>query len=125
MTAAAELALAHRYIDMEQMRLGERLGVVWDIDRLPQDALIPALTIQSLLENALYHGIELLPEGGELNIRAWLEQGTVRIEIHNPLPEKDTKRRQRHRFAQDSVRERLAAYFGERGRLTVEAGASD
>src|SRR5690606_31316183 len=53
-----ELALARGYLALEHLRLGERLQVEWDVDTLPVDALVPPLTLQPLLENAVYHGIE-------------------------------------------------------------------
>ena len=61
-----ELALTRRYLHIEQLRLGERLTVEEDTAGVPQDAAIPMLTIQPLVENAVYHGIEPLPEGGAI-----------------------------------------------------------
>jgi two-component system, LytTR family, sensor histidine kinase AlgZ len=117
-----ELALARRYLDLERLRLGARLRVSWDMDGLPQDALIPALTIQPLLENAVYHGIEPLPSGGEVEVHGRREGDRLRVEIRNPLAADTTRCRGGHQMAQDSVRQRLAAHFGERGRLAVETG---
>ena len=61
--------MARIYQRMEQLRLGERLEVTWDIGDLPLRALIPGLTVQPLIENAIYHGIELLPDGGSVTVR--------------------------------------------------------
>ena len=58
-TLKEELETAAIYQRIEKLRLGDRLKVRWDVDALPMRALIPSLTVQPLLENAVYHGIEL------------------------------------------------------------------
>src|SRR5271154_90915 len=55
---AREVELCRQYLALEQLRLGERLQVTWNISEMPADALIPPLVLQPLLENAVYHGIE-------------------------------------------------------------------
>ena len=65
---AEEIEVARTYQRMEQLRLGERLRVDWDIDALPADALVPGLLLQPLLENAIYHGVEPQPEGGAVRV---------------------------------------------------------
>jgi two-component system sensor histidine kinase AlgZ len=62
--ARQEVALAQQYLALEQLRLGERLKVSWHTEDLPEDALMPPLILQPLLENAVYHGIEPMAEGG-------------------------------------------------------------
>ena len=114
-----ELDLCHKYLRIEQLRLGERLSVRWEIGELPQDALLPALTLQPLLENAVYHGIEPLAPGGEIVISGTLRQSMIHVSISNPLGV-DTGRPTGNRIAVDNVRQRLQAFYGERGELTVE-----
>ena len=58
-----EFELTRVYQRIEEVRLGERLKVRWDVADLPMRAFVPGLTIQPLLENAIYHGIEPLPRG--------------------------------------------------------------
>ncbi|MDR1850325.1 MAG: histidine kinase, partial [Zoogloeaceae bacterium] len=53
-----EIALGRRYLEIEKLRLGERLRISWEIEALPQDTRVPPLILQPLLENAVYHGIE-------------------------------------------------------------------
>ncbi|HEX4266292.1 MAG TPA: histidine kinase, partial [Steroidobacteraceae bacterium] len=67
-TLAEELEVAHTYQRIEELRLGPRLRVQWDVERLPADARVPGLLLQPLLENAIYHGIEPRPEGGTVGI---------------------------------------------------------
>ena len=67
---AEEVALAERYLAIEQLRLGERLQVRWQREEpLPWSQPLPRLVLQPLLENAVLHGISRLPEGGRIDIR--------------------------------------------------------
>lgn len=85
-TLEQELSLVRRYIRIEQLRMGERLRVEWDIQLETEKVMIPQLTLQPLVENALYHGIQPLAEGGVLKIAVWPEGDRVRILISNPKP---------------------------------------
>lgn len=119
-----ELTLAHRYLDIEKLRLGERLQLRWCIDELPKDALVPRLIIQPLLENAIYHGIEPLAHGGIIGIDGHRYDDDLYITISNPVSHQhEASQREGNRIAQENIRQRLAALYGERGRLTVQADA--
>ncbi|MGE0387624.1 MAG: sensor histidine kinase [Gammaproteobacteria bacterium] len=115
-----ELALCRKYLDIEHLRLGARLTAVWDVAQVPATARLPVLTLQPLLENAVYHGIEPRTEGGTIEIRARLDAGTLVVEIVNPLPEAGMETHEGNRVAQDNVRQRLAAAFGNDAAFTVE-----
>ncbi|MEW6354095.1 MAG: sensor histidine kinase [Pseudomonadota bacterium] len=120
-----ELELCRKYLAIEKLRLGERLDVQWDTDDLPHDALLPALTLQPLLENAVYHGIEPLPQGGTIHISGRREQNLIHISIANPIsPNSTSKRPPGNHMALDNVRQRLAAYYGAQGRLHSENGGA-
>jgi two-component system sensor histidine kinase AlgZ len=107
-----EFELAAIYQRIEKLRLGDRLKVRWNIDKLPMRALIPSLTIQPLLENAIYHGIERLPEGGEVVITGHADSGRLQIDISNPRPP-GLARTDGHRMALANVRQRFElAYDG-------------
>lgn len=80
-----ELSLARKYLDMERRRLGERLQVDWDIEGLPASASVLPMILQPLLENAVNHGIQPLPRGGELKVFGRLEGDNIVITIANPL----------------------------------------
>lgn len=60
---AKEIDIARQYLAIEQLRLGERLRVSWRTEAMPADALVPALLLQPLVENAVYHGVEPLESG--------------------------------------------------------------
>ena len=69
---ADEVELCRQYLELEQLRLGERLHVDWNVKSMPGDALVPPLVLQPLLENAVYHGIEPSSEPGKVSINIFL-----------------------------------------------------
>ena len=105
-----EIQLAKQYLSIEQLRLGDRLRVEWDIGRLPADALIPPLVLQPLLENAVYHGIEPRSEPGTVSIRIGLEGERVHLVLRNPY-RPDGTHHTGNRMAFANIRERLALHF--------------
>ena len=114
-----EIELCQRYIEIEQLRLGDRLQVEWDLD-VPDDAQVPALLLQPLLENAVYHGIESHTEGGNIKIKGELVDKQIMFTLSNSLPNNHSKQPHRgNQIAQDNVRERLAALYGNRGKLEI------
>jgi two-component system, LytTR family, sensor histidine kinase AlgZ len=120
---AEEIDVAHTYQRMEQLRLGERLQVDWKIDPLPRDALVPGLTLQPLLENAIYHGVEPRPEGGTVTVTGEFNKGMITLVVRNPLPARDVTMRDGNRLALANIRERLDLMYGEQS--TVKAGRFD
>jgi two-component system sensor histidine kinase AlgZ len=118
-----ELDIARVYERMEQHRLGDRLRVEWALEALPLEAQVPGLTIQPLLENAIYHGIEPAPGPGLITIRGRRDGDLVRIAVTNPLPPAGLAARPGHGLALENIRERLELAFGADGALEVEPGA--
>ena len=115
-----ELELSRIYQRIEMLRLGDRLRVEWDVAELPMRALLPGLTIQPLLENAIYHGIEPLDEGGTVLIRGRCDGEEIEISVINPTQESATdSHHQGHKIAVDNIRERLRLAFEGRGTLDV------
>jgi two-component system sensor histidine kinase AlgZ len=116
-----ELDLCQHYLDIEALRLGERLQQEWHIEDLPKDALVPPLLIQPLLENAIYHGIEPLPDGGTIQIKGELNNNQIAIHICNPLNHHSSQINARgNQLAQNNIRERLAGLYGKNGNLRIE-----
>jgi two-component system sensor histidine kinase AlgZ len=117
-----ELELTRIYQRIEELRLGERLKVRWDVAALPMRAFIPGLTIQPLLENAIYHGIEPLPSGGSVTVAGRVEAGQVTITVTNPVGAEREAAAERpgNRLALDNIRQRLWLAYGDRGALDVE-----
>lgn len=111
-TLSEELELCQRYLQIEKLRLGERLDVHWQVDNLPQDAQLPALLVQPLIENAIYHGIEPRTDGGTIDIQGDFDGQQLRITIRNPLPEQPSSSfRRGNQLAHQNIRDRLAAGF--------------
>jgi two-component system sensor histidine kinase AlgZ len=120
---AEEISVAHTYQRMEQLRLGDRLRVDWKVDSLPNDALVPGLTLQPLLENAIYHGIEPRADGGVVTVTGEFNKGMITIVVRNPLPAANLTMRDGNRLALANIKERLDLMYGERA--TVKAGRFD
>ena len=108
-----ELEVAHTYQRIEELRLGERLNVEWKIDALPRNALVPGLTLQPLLENAIYHGIEPRPEGGTVKVTGEVSGELITIVVRNPVGDQ-TRRTSGNQLALANIRERLTLMYGER-----------
>ena len=107
---AQELSLCHQYLDLEKLRLEERLKITWQIEDMPSDAMIPPLILQPLLENAVYHGIEPMPEGGEIIVKIYTKHKELSIVINNPYaPEND--RHAGNKMALKNIKERLKLHF--------------
>jgi len=122
-TLKEELEVAAIYQRIEKLRLGDRLQVRWDIGELPMRALIPSLTIQPLLENAIYHGIEMLPDGGEVKIRGQRLDDRLSITVSNPVVAESKRKKSGNRMALDNIRQRYELAYGNRASVT--AGESD
>ena len=122
-TLAEELELSKRYLHIEQLRLGERLRVEWNIDALPSDARVPPLSLQPLLENAIYHGIEPRADGGVIKVTGRRDGDALTIAIDNPLPDTVTQTHDGNKMALDNIRARFEALHGASSALSTNAGA--
>jgi two-component system sensor histidine kinase AlgZ len=114
-----EVALTRAYLELEQLRLGDRLQVAWHINKMPGDALIPPLVIQPLVENAVYHGIEPLAEGGEISLNIYRSTDKVHIVVRNPIAA-EAGHHKGNRIALDNIRERLLLHFDLDAQLKLE-----
>ncbi|MDE2407065.1 MAG: histidine kinase [Xanthomonadaceae bacterium] len=120
---AEELALAYRYLEIEQLRFGSRLQLQWQVPAHLPEVRVPSLSIQPLVENAIRHGIERLPQGGKLEVEVLPEAGQIEIRISNDLPV-SAGRSEGHAVGLASARERVHAMTEGRGRVDacIEAG---
>ena len=116
-----EVELSRQYLALEQLRLGERLAVKWDTADMPDDALIPPLVLQPLLENAVYHGIELLAGGGTIDIRLYRSGNEMHLDVRNPQREQEASHAG-NKMALGNIRERLALLFDVEAHHSVESG---
>ncbi|NJN46949.1 MAG: sensor histidine kinase [Candidatus Competibacteraceae bacterium] len=117
-----ELEITRQYLHIETLRLGDRLGVDWRLaDSLPLTMLVPALILQPLVENAVYHGIEPRTDGGRIVISIEKCKDMLQFKIVNPLPSPGQVRRSSgHHIAQDNVRQRLTLAYGEANRMRIQ-----
>jgi len=115
-----ELELCRTYLRIEKLRLGERLTVRWQIGEVLASAIVPRLTIQPLLENAIHHGIEPLDGGGTVIVAGVLSADDIVITVTNPVTDMTGRYiRPGNRLALENIRERLSLAYGERGRVDV------
>jgi two-component system sensor histidine kinase AlgZ len=118
-TLKEELEVARIYQRIEQLRLGERLHVIWDVAELPMRALVPGLLMQPLLENAIYHGIEPRPSGGTVTVSGSLDGDIIDLTVRNPLPQAGEAAHVGNRVALENIRERMDLIYP--GRSSVDA----
>jgi len=114
-----EVNIARKYIELEQLRLDARLNVEWDIGKFPRKAIMPVLTLQPLLENAIRHGIEPVPEGGTIHVRLWEENDSIYIKVTNPVPARKPRSGTTSE-GQDlsDLRSRLQTHYGDAAKLS-------
>ena len=122
-TLKEECDLCQRYIEIETLRLGDRLKLQWNLEQFPDDALIPPLTLQPLLENAIYHGLEPLPDGGEIVIQAEVSknkllQKQISISISNPVP--SNTQQHGNQMALENIIQRLNNFYDNKAQLNIE-----
>jgi len=114
-TLAEEVALARRYLDIEQVRFGDRLQVEWALDPLAGSARVPPLVLQPLVENAVKHGVEPSAVGAQVKVSTQRRSGTVVIKVTNTVPAGQGRRG--HGVAQDNVRDRLRLLHDVQGQF--------
>lgn len=110
-----EIDLCKQYLSIEKMRLGDRLTVEWNIQATPIElkrATIPLLTLQPLLENSIFHGVEKVLQASTISVLVEILQNQVTIVITNPFIPDKMKDRDGHGIAVDNVKQRLKAHFG-------------
>lgn len=113
-----ELALARRYLEIEGLRLGDRLQQRWDIADGLERVQVPGLLLQPLLENAVLHGVARLRGGGEIAVGLAVSGGYLQLTIDNPLPGEPVDSDRTHNgMALENIHQRLAAHYGSRYRF--------
>ena len=117
---ADEISLCQKYLDLEKLRLEDRLKISWQIEDMPSKAMIPPLILQPLLENAVYHGIEPMPEGGEIIVHIYTKLKELHISISNPYAAQNDKHTG-NKMAMKNIKERLKLHFDLEGAFKAES----
>ncbi len=116
---ADEVALCRQYLNIEQIRLGDRLKVDWQIHEMPANAMVPPLILQPLIENAVYHGIEPQQGLGVLSIVIKSSGKQLNITLTNPYHSQSTHV-SGNRMAIANIKERLQLHFDAEAGLRAE-----
>jgi hypothetical protein len=111
-TLEHELAIVDDYLELEALRLGERLRVERDIASQARTLRIPVMLLQILVENAIKHGIAELPAGGLLRIYAGIRDGDLVLEVENPRPERRQVTASHESIGVNNAHKRLQLLFG-------------
>jgi LytS/YehU family sensor histidine kinase len=120
---ARELEMVNDYLALEGLRLAERLTVVRDIAPEATRARVPVMLIQTLVENAIKHGIAELKQGGTLRIEAHVVSSELAIKITNPCPIDPPEPPAQGTGLKNSS-ERLRLLFGSRASLRLDMSRS-
>jgi two-component system, LytTR family, sensor kinase len=116
-----ELDFVRRYVEIEQIRFGDRLKVKMDIESATLEARVPNLILQPLVENAIRHAIEPLTNEGQIVLRATRDNGNLRLEVSDNgeglkpqrIEAKETSDRAREHIGLNNTRQRLQKLYGE------------
>ena len=122
-----EIDLCQQYLSIEKMRLGERLKVEWNIQATSLElkrVTIPLLTLQPLLENSIFHGVEKVLQPSTISVLVEILQNQVSIVITNPYSHDTIKSRKGNGIAIENVKQRLKAYYGQTVKFQIYGGAS-
>lgn len=114
-----ELEMVSDFLELEKMRFEERLTVTREVAPDTGGARIPAMLLQTVVENAIKHGIAELPEGGLLRIRADLRDGVLDLEVENPRPLKSVRSASEGTGLRNAE-ERLRLLFDSRASLELD-----
>ena len=118
-TLAQELDIVTDYLELESMRFEDRLRIARDVPASAASVHIPVMLLQTLVENAIKHGIAELPSGGLLRISAVLENEMLKVEIENPRPPAPIPAAGEG-VGLSNARDRLRLLFGTRATLDLD-----
>jgi two-component system, LytTR family, sensor histidine kinase AlgZ len=111
-----ELGLVSHYLAIEKQRLGDKLATTLDTPPETLHALLPPLTLQPLVENALKHGLRPRDNGGCLSLQALVRDGWLHLAVRNPVPETPSNETGLG-LGLRNLRERLSAHYAGRARV--------
>jgi two-component system, LytTR family, sensor kinase len=120
-TLKEELDFLQRYLEIEQIRFGDRLQIRYEIDAACLDAMVPNLILQPLVENAIRHGINPRPEPGQVEIAAWKEGGELFLEVSDDGPGLPAGSSLKEGVGLGNTRDRLEQLYGNTNTLQLNS----
>jgi two-component system sensor histidine kinase LytS len=119
---ADELEIVQAYLEIESMRLQNRLTFKITAAESIRDTRIPVLSIQPLVENAIKHGISRLRTNGRVQVTAWESKGTLQLKVQDNGPGLDVNAATSGLgMGLDNVRQRLLLCYGQSADLQIES----
>ena len=115
-----EIDCIRRYLNIYQTRLGSRLQHRMEVDPGTTSCLVPFMFLQPLVENAILHGIEPLPQGGEVFIRSRMKEDNLLIEINDNGAGFDSHTAQ-YGIGLNNVMQRIELYYNGQGRVHIDS----
>lgn len=114
-----EIEIVKGYLRIEEIRLGDKLLVNWEIADNALDAQLPRLTLQPLVENGVLHGVSRLRARGMLHVIARRERDFLIVDVENPLPPEDSPKRVGTGTATNNIAQRIKLIYGDRAKLIL------
>ena len=119
-TLAQELDIVADYLELESMRFEDRLRIEIHVPDNAAGVRIPVMLLQTLVENAIKHGIAELPAGGLVRVSATVQSEMLVLEVENPRPPARTRMSGHEGVGLHNARDRLRLLFGERASLELD-----
>ena len=123
-TLGEEVTLCEHFLAIEKRRFGAKLATELRVDAEAAACLLPPMTLQPLLENAIKHGIRQVDGGGTIAVDAQVRDTVLRIAVTNPVAPEDTPPGT-HGVGLRNIRERLAVLYGPRASITWQRSATE
>jgi hypothetical protein len=117
---AQEMQIVRAYLEVEQLRLGDRLAVEFQVDESALDLPVPVLSVQPLVENAIKHGIAQSAEPGYVHVRIELRGEELRIAVENSRRNTATAEGAGTGIGLQNLRRRLEICYGPGATLRLE-----
>ncbi len=119
-----DVELLRSYLEIQQVRFGEKLRVQISVESDVHEALVPSFCLQPLVENAIVHGVGARPELGTINIRTSRHGGNLLIDVSDDGPGALDGDLFSKGVGLRNTRDRLAQLYGDRASLTIETSST-